>query len=730
LAALGALAQEVPPPALAQTHIRSLGSVARLLARSGRRAEALELCGILEDGGTPPKQLDGLRLTCERNLEKAKRVAPAVPEAARQLRRAAGKITAGLEGERAAALARLALHLDSEAEGAHRLLGHVRHAGHWVAPAMRTMLEQRARIADATRRARHLPLEIEAAPSELDLMERVHGRRGRRLSCGGLHLHSGSVSEDKMRRILATALRATALSHYIVAGVLKVPTHTAPLRVVLTTKAAHYAAWRTHASRAGVITEQEAQRVATHGWFWLKHGTLLVVAPRTEARTEALLVLYELKWQSRHRYHGAVPQPTLLGGHVNWLCQTFLGVSLPHVNIKEVSLGVRKEGRTAADIRETRERKVRHRLAKAGLVGLRSWMAYLAARGEDPPWWKSFQDQTGKIAGNELLKTTAVVEYLQERGEYARVMRATFKVAGDRSARKQAFENALGRPLDELEREWREWILHPPRGLAQRLAAPRAEAPAWLRYLDDVRRRPLGSAMAEEYVPVALDPDLSAGARAHALYLQDNPAQQQKWPDAHEEYPDRPGYTVAGAWAGLHSVIAFQQKSAPAAIDGWLATFYHRLPLLDPGLLRVGWGLKNGIAVLDTSLSDPLAWACFVVWPAPGAENVPHRFAPELPNPVPSADQSRWGYPVTLQCFASPVEHAPGLRLYEGRRSPGVEVECHYATPERPTNRELAPRGAYCLIPKAALKPKTTYWVRGTDPLAGKPYAWSFRTAP
>jgi hypothetical protein len=81
-----------------------------------------------------------------------------------------------------------------------------------------------------------------------------------------------------------------------------------------------------------------------------------------------------------------------------------------------------------------------------------------------------------------------------------------------------------------------------------------------------------------------------------------------------------------------------------------------------------------------------------------------------LPNPVPGADQSQWGYPVTIQFFNFEPQPDVQMRLYVGKRG-GVEIECHYSTPQKPTNTDCAPAGAFCLIPKTPLAANTVYAV-------------------
>ena len=207
---------------------------------------------------------------------------------------------------------------------------------------------------------------------------------------------------------------------------------------------------------------------------------------------------------------------------------------------------------------------------------------------------------------------------------------------------------------------------------------------------------------------------------------------QTRWPDAHEEYPDKDGFTAAGCRAGLNAVIAPGSTGPRDAIDGWMGTFYHRLPLIHGGLLRIGWGLEGGFAVLDAGslVGKVMQVDMIVAWPPDKARKIPRRFNPELPNPVPGEDQRAWGYPVTLQCFVredSSVPVVTRMTLHQGGRD-GPVVPCWYSSPTAPSNPLLAPADTYCLIPKAHLGSGTRYHVRAE--FEGWPHRkeWSFQT--
>lgn len=89
---------------------------------------------------------------------------------------------------------------------------------------------------------------------------------------------------------------------------------------------------------------------------------------------------------------------------------------------------------------------------------------------------------------------------------------------------------------------------------------------------------------------VALDDELSRGCRLHAAYVVRNLEDPKVGGiGIHDEDPSLPGYTKEGARAGAASVIALAPDAAES-VDSWMATLYHRLPLLDPRVRRVGYG--------------------------------------------------------------------------------------------------------------------------------------------
>jgi hypothetical protein len=278
-------------------------------------------------------------------------------------------------------------------------------------------------------------------------------------------------------------------------------------------------------------------------------------------------------------------------------------------------------------------------------------------------------------------------------------------------------------PITKLDEQWLEWLLGGKtsvRDALESLGSVESSDPMAIIVLEVLNERRAAAGLQ----PVALDAELSAGAAAHAAYLVKYPEQASRWPDAHEQRPEVPEFSAAGSWAGMHSVIV----TAPPdeCIDSWLATFYHRLPLLHPGLLRVGFGHAEGISVLDSgSVVNPgNSWEA--MWPYDGQKNVPRAFPGELPPPVPDRlEPNSLGYPITIQL--GPLNPATDLSI-ELLDSSGKAVPSVLSAPTAPSNKQLIPSQAWCLIPTSPLGAKKTYRVRAN--WGNVLREWSFETGP
>jgi hypothetical protein len=702
---------DAPAPLAPAPILERLGRAALDLAKRGRHLESAETADVLAELHAPAADVTALKESITKTLAKSKPAPLPIPDAAKSLAKIAADLAAtlpSLVGDARTAAARQALRLDGACRGAHEALGHVECNGAWIPAGLVSVVERRAKIQAAVQDARKLDVPIDVGESWMPILENVYGKKGIAARCGDVSVHSATHSGDQLTRQLRQALRAVALSNCLVNGEVALPAlrgATTPAVFVGSMDAYKKAAGC--AKSAGDLSAAAYARAMKMSGFYAQGYSLDDGIAETSIGANCYFkIVHDLTLDARPLSY---MQPALLAGHMNWVYSGFLGVPMPAVAWTEKPED--KKGVTSDTPQSLAEREEMLRLAKAGLSGSRMYMRWLVRRGEDPAWSKSMVDEIGKIQGNDLMKSTLVVEYLQETKDFTSLLRDT---CGDKPCA-ESFEKALGVPLPEFEARWREWLFagEPASGLVQRLGARPVEPvspadKAVLDYLNMVRKKTLG----KDAPNVGVDRELSDGCRAHALYLGLHPKQMSEWPAAHEEYADQEGFSAAGCRAGLSSVIVGPGIDNPAeAVDGWMATFYHRLPLLDPGLVRIGWALEKGVAVLDSgSLVAPVDATRYVTWPHADARDVPRRFPGELPNPVPGADQSQWGYPVTIQFFNFEPQPDVQMRLYVGKRG-GVEIACHYSTPQKPTNTDLAPAGAFCLIPKTPLLANTTYAV-------------------
>jgi hypothetical protein len=737
LAGVATVAQEKPHVA-DPTTFTGLEIAAHALARTGRPEDVHDVLSVLDALAYPKEKATKLAKACEVEASKAKPSNEGLGEVTRKLRAAAKQLTSALpslDGESKLGLARVILRLDDSVEEAHVALGHEKDGAAWVTADEQKCRTRRSDIAAALQRVRRLDVDIVVGESRNPLLVELYGRPGVEAKWRDYTFHT-AWSAEKTVRILREALRACALSSFLQDNRLELPEGRFSSQTktwVLTDSKAVYTRAIDAELKAGALDAKAAEDARHIANFFDLQG-VGVDCSQTEGELLSALLTYFTPLAD-----GA--QSCLKAGHLNWVSMACFGASLPGWAWSERSGagsgGPVGETSIAESESAKRDREEHLRWVRAGIAGCRSYMTYLVEHAQDPPWSRSMVDQFGKIKGEDLLKSTSVIEFLQELGPLSPLMKAT---GGLEQAQNEAiYTKALGESLAAFEMRWRAWLLPPRVGLVQRSERQPGKGAAGaktsgsndtelLRYLNKLRSQALKSINAQLVHDVTADASLSEGARLHAAYLNRHPEQIVAWPDAHEEYVDHEGFTSAGAWAGSHAVIHPGAKSAQDAIDGWMGTFYHRLPLIDPGLMGIGWGVEKTCAVLDvTSLCAPADRSWEVVWPFDGMTSVPTNFSPEIPNPVPKEDESRFGYPITLQ-VGLPGEDAQGseiqMKLEEGK----TEVPCYFSSPNHPTNVELAPTNSYCLIPKAPLKPKTQYTVRATWTGSSKQLTWSFKT--
>jgi hypothetical protein len=223
---------------------------------------------------------------------------------------------------------------------------------------------------------------------------------------------------------------------------------------------------------------------------------------------------------------------------------------------------------------------------------------------------------------------------------------------------------------------------------------------------------------------VSISQTLSEGCFKHAKYLvlnKNNPLTSGL--AAHKEYPALPGFSKKGEIAGKSSVIHFVKPSE--AIGGWLQTFYHRIPLLQPNLKEIGIGFyeKNGytVSLIDcisgTNGQNTIPVVCY---PNMNQNNIPLDMGPEIPHPV--GQQGVYGFPITVYFTQFQTITNVTFKLTD---KDNKVIECYISTPQKPATT-FTQWNTICAIPKNKLTENNKYVVTVTCLENKKPFTKTF----
>ena len=232
---------------------------------------------------------------------------------------------------------------------------------------------------------------------------------------------------------------------------------------------------------------------------------------------------------------------------------------------------------------------------------------------------------------------------------------------------------------------------------------------------------------------VTLDAKLSKGCMEHANYMRRNKdSDAMVGLNAHRQRPNLRGASAAGAACGVAADLFFGVSDLEVAVDGWMATLYHRRPIPSPTLERIGVGyskLPDGsymaaLMFVDSNAVDVTGkWP--VKYPADNQAGIPIEFGAEVPNPIPGG--ARAGYPITIQF--PPYDKITGVRatLVDEK---GKDVAFYLSDPEHPAMTTFGQWGVVCLIPKLPLRADSRYEVKVDATWKGKAgtWRWSFTT--
>jgi hypothetical protein len=270
--------------------------------------------------------------------------------------------------------------------------------------------------------------------------------------------------------------------------------------------------------------------------------------------------------------------------------------------------------------------------------------------------------------------------------------------------------------------------LLPILALAEDDDAPSVElGPAELAALDRINRYRDAAGVG----PMAAHPALMQTAAGHVAYYDANrgdPALAGL--GLHRQVPEAPGFTGvtirdrarAAGYAGSRVTENAGFGPLAAAVDWYMGTVNHRLPLVHPSALDIGlaYSAAAGFGIIDVGLrGDRPEVSLPSVYPADGATDVPTAWdGAETPDPAPDI-QRPLGYPVTV-AFARPQQVE--WTALELRDADGEPLEI--STPRTDWMRAIA------IIPHRPLASGRTYAARVEAVVDGSPLTkeWAFTT--
>lgn len=243
--------------------------------------------------------------------------------------------------------------------------------------------------------------------------------------------------------------------------------------------------------------------------------------------------------------------------------------------------------------------------------------------------------------------------------------------------------------------------------------------------------------------PVTEDPDLSLGDVYHARYAVKNDVL------AHTEDPNNPWYTPEGMQASAASNLMATSSIDTTdleAVDSWMQAPFHAVSILDPRLLRVGFGsyresdgglqMAAALDVLRGRGPAPSGIEYPIAWPGDGATTRLTQFFGEAPDPLTSCPgyAGPTGLPVLLQVgdgSGKPKVTASSFQSDGQDLEHCVFSETSYNNPNAQqqalARSILDSRDAIVLIPRQPLEAGKTYTVSIT--YDGQQVSWSFSVA-
>ncbi|HEX2988078.1 MAG TPA: CAP domain-containing protein [Chloroflexota bacterium] len=230
--------------------------------------------------------------------------------------------------------------------------------------------------------------------------------------------------------------------------------------------------------------------------------------------------------------------------------------------------------------------------------------------------------------------------------------------------------------------------------------------------------------------PAEINPSLDSSASSHVRYYDANRGDPSlAGMGLHSETPGRPGFTGAtmgnraraAGYSGGTVTENAGYGSFAGAVDWYMNSVNHRLPLIHPSALDMGYAEspESRFSIVSVGLRHESVQSPSL-YPGPDAQGVPTSWdGSETPNPAPGLARPL-GYPITV---AFGVSQRVAWSSFSLSGPEGEPVE--FVVSRTDWMRAAA------IIPTRPLQPGATYTVQVEATVDGKPFSkeWSFTTA-
>lgn len=238
---------------------------------------------------------------------------------------------------------------------------------------------------------------------------------------------------------------------------------------------------------------------------------------------------------------------------------------------------------------------------------------------------------------------------------------------------------------------------------------------------------------------VNLDLTIGAAAEKHCEYYAMNSSDPTCTDVPHREVMGCPGFTGATPMermraAGFDSsdggeIMAFLNDAA-RAIQMWVDSVWHRIPLLDPATTVLGYGSATGCDVIDFGPGMRSEPARVAVYPYAGQQGVTTSFDGRFEAPMPPEPITGWPSSNPISVYAQGLSITEHQLFVDGDSTPVPHVWLDSTSDLLPVEQQRLLRHVVFMYANEPFLPDTTYRVKISGTYAGGPLMreWTFTT--